>query len=389
MAPIWRLLTPTSQISKIAARTRRPSPAGTGRGRSRLSTTTSKRRARTSCSAAPTRPSPILCPRISRCGSNHFFKPLAWKPGASELQPTPARCNGLAWTVKNLLELKNARRVLLDGNILEQNWEHAQNGFAILFTVRNQDGGCPWCTVKDVTFTNNLVRHTASGVNLLGTDWPHPSGSTERVLIRNNLFEDVDAATWGGHGRLFQLLDGTRNVTIEHNTAFLSGQGVLFADGSPHRGFTFRNNISAFGQYGVIGTGTAPGTATLTTYFPGALFQRNVLAGGDAATYANSFPADNLLYASLNNVGFVNRAGRDYCLAASSRYKHVGTDGKDIGVDFAALHAAMASSDNRRSDRPSEFRYSQDNHKKLQIESQCATASERSPEKPKHKRPGH
>ena len=157
------------------------------------------------------------------------------------------------------------------------------------------------------------------------------------MLIRNNLFEDVDAATWGGHGRLFQLLDGTRNVTIEHNTAFLSGQGVLFADGSPHRGFTFRNNISAFGQYGVIGTGTAPGTATLTTYFPGALFQRNVLAGDNADWYAAHYPQDNVLLASLEEVGFVDLAGGDYRLAASSAYNNTGTDGKDIGANIDAF----------------------------------------------------
>ena len=38
---------------------------------------------------------------------------------------------GTPWAVKNLFELKNARRVLVDGNLLEHNWPHAQNGFAI------------------------------------------------------------------------------------------------------------------------------------------------------------------------------------------------------------------------------------------------------------------
>jgi hypothetical protein len=43
----------------------------------------------------------------------------------------------------------------------------------------------------------------------------------------------------------------------------------------------------------------------------------------------------------LDDVKFVNRAVGDYRLAASSRYKGKGTDGKDVGCDFDALAAAV------------------------------------------------
>ncbi|HKG22692.1 MAG TPA: hypothetical protein VKC34_12405, partial [Blastocatellia bacterium] len=66
------------------------------------------------------------------------------------------------WSVKNIFELKNARRVLVDGNLFENNWVDGQNGTAILFTVRNQEGTAPWSVVEDVTFTNNVLRHTAA-----------------------------------------------------------------------------------------------------------------------------------------------------------------------------------------------------------------------------------
>ena len=52
----------------------------------------------------------------------------------------PAAWRASAWTVKNLFELKNAQRVLVDGNVLERNWPQAQNGYSILLTPRNQDG---------------------------------------------------------------------------------------------------------------------------------------------------------------------------------------------------------------------------------------------------------
>src|SRR4029434_11015360 len=48
---------------------------------------------------------------------------------------------GSSWTVKNLIELKNAQRVVIDGNVVEYCWEAAQSGYAIVFTPRNQDGG--------------------------------------------------------------------------------------------------------------------------------------------------------------------------------------------------------------------------------------------------------
>ena len=43
----------------------------------------------------------------------------------------------------------------------------------------------------------------------------------------------------------------------------------------------------------------------------------------------------------LDEVSFVDRAGGHYRLRESSPYRRAGKDGKDIGVDFAALCAAM------------------------------------------------
>jgi hypothetical protein len=137
---------------------------------------------------------------------NHMSKPLRWKADHPSYEGTP-------WAVKNLFELKNARRVLVDGNVLEHNWPHAQNGFAILFTVRNQDGRAPWSIVEDVIFRKNALRHVAAGFNILGRDDNHDSGQTQRIWIHNNVMTDV-GGTWGGNGRLFQLINGTAAISI-------------------------------------------------------------------------------------------------------------------------------------------------------------------------------
>ncbi|HEX2714632.1 MAG TPA: hypothetical protein VHM88_20760, partial [Candidatus Acidoferrales bacterium] len=234
---------------------------------------------------------PNLVPSDIEIRGNHFFKPLSWKRDEPDYAGTP-------WSVKNLFELKNARRVLVDGNVFEQNWVHAQNGFAILFTVRNQNGGAPWSAVEDVTFTNNIVRHTASAINLPGRDDNYPSEQTKRILIKNNLFEDVGGPRWGGGGRLFQVLYGTANVVIEHNTAFQTGP-IIMSEGPPNAGFVFRYNITPHNTYGIIGASTGTGNPTLERYFPRAIVTKNVIIGGDGLRY----PPGNFFPASLDHVG--------------------------------------------------------------------------------------
>ena len=186
---------------------------------------------------------------------NHIFTPLTWRVG----DPSYA---GTHWSVKNLFELKNARRVVVEGNVLEQNWADAQSGFSILFTVRNQDGTAPWSQVDHVVFQDNILRHAGAGFNLLGYDNNFPSQQTGNVTIRDNLLYDV-SDTWGGNGAFLQMLDGTSDVVANHNTVLHTGN-VITGDGRPHTGFVFTNNIAPHNSYGVIGTNHGPGTTPST-----------------------------------------------------------------------------------------------------------------------------
>jgi hypothetical protein len=248
------------------------------------------------------------------------------KPRALAAQPE-------RWTVKNLLELKNARRVLIAGNVLRNSWADDQAGFAILLTVRNQDGGAPWSVVEDVTLVDNVVRDVDSGINLLARDDSgQPSRLARRILVRNNLFLGVGSAQ--NPGRLFQLLGGAADVVIEHNTALHSGT-ILTAEGDPHARFVFRDNIVFHDGIGMAGSGTAPGQATLDRYFPGSDVRGNLIVGGGSARY----PAGNRFPASARALRFTGE--RTFRLAADSPYKAAGTDGGDPGVEIEALRAAL------------------------------------------------
>jgi hypothetical protein len=260
---------------------------------------------------------------------NLCAKPLSWNP----LDPSFL---GIRWPVKNLLELKNAQRLLIDGNIFENIWVAAQTGSAIVFTPRNQEATAPWSRVQDVTFTHNIVRHASAGVQLLGWDYIQTSQQTQRVKIQDNLFDDIGGSRWGGNGVAFVIVDATADVRIDHNTAFQRGN-IINTDGRPHSGFTYTNNLTPHNAYGIVGSGTASGNQTLATYFPGAVFANNVLVGG----VASSYPGGNFFPATLTDVRFVDLAGGNYRLASASPYKAAGTDGKDIGADIDAIEAAI------------------------------------------------
>lgn len=259
-----------------------------------------------------------LVPSDIRITGNLISKPLSWR---SE-----------RWQIKNLLELKNARRVLIDRNILQYNWQAAQVGFAVLFTVRNQDGACPWCQVEDVVFEQNIVQHTASCVSILGFDTNHPSRQTQKITIRNNLFADIDATTWGGGGYCFQLVGEPRDIVIDHNTIIQErGAGILHVEGAPVLEFSFTNNIARHNTYGIKGASRASGADTILAFLPASRFTHNVIADGEPGRY----PRDNVFPSSADmRTQFIGYTSGDYRLISTSRWRGAASDGRNIGADL-------------------------------------------------------
>ncbi|HVF90767.1 MAG TPA: PKD domain-containing protein, partial [Blastocatellia bacterium] len=244
--------------------------------------------------------------------------------------------------------------------LFENNWVDGQNGTAILFTVRNQEGTAPWSAVEDVTFTNNIVRHTAAGFLILGHDYNGASQQARRILIRNNVVEDVGGSRWGANGRLFDIESGTSDagpasVQIDHNTAFHTGNVIVAGEYNSaisayplKPGFIYTNNLTRHNDYGVIGSNSSTGVTTLNNYFPGYFFQRNILVGGPS----NLYPANNYFPATVEAVGFADFAGGNYRLALNSPYRNAGTDGRDIGANIDTILAAMGSETTQPPNRP-------------------------------------
>lgn len=288
---------------------------------------------------------PTINPTDIEIRGNYFYKPWKWRIG----DPTYV---GIPWSVKNLFELKLGNQVLVDGNVFENNWAMAQSGFAILYQgLPDQDG--LQAQVRNVTFSNNIVRHAAGGVNMCGGciyNWAAgvADPNMPRVLdvtFFNNLFEDIDHRYGNNSGTFgigYQVLTHSNGVTFDHNTMINSGgrAGALLGDGPASLNFTFTNNLSFFENYGVYGSGTAGLAQTAATFFPGSVVSKNVLMDPANGTSAAAYPQTFLVPRA--SVSFNNYLAADYALSPSSPYKNAGTDGADIGANMSAILAATA-----------------------------------------------
>src|SRR2546428_12623443 len=161
---------------------------------------------------------PNLIPSDIVIRRNLVSKPTAWMTQT--------------WTVKNLVEFKNAQRVTVEGNTIENNWAAGQQGYAILFTPRNQSGTAPWTIVRDVTVQHNVIRHVAAVFNICGYDNLATSEQTQNIDIRNNLIYDVSTA-WvkpgqTANGRLGVIGGGPKSVGFQHNTVDSTGSRTSF-----------------------------------------------------------------------------------------------------------------------------------------------------------------
>ena len=260
---------------------------------------------------------------------NHLYRPMAWANSG--------------WLIKNLFELKHAKRLLFEGNVLENNWIDGQVGFAILFQALSQDGNAPWSTIQDITVRNNIIRNSTSGINVISRvtiAGVTPNEPSRRILFQNNLLLDVghDPLT-NANGRIVQLIGDMEDMTMVRNTFVGSGgTDAIMLDGAPTptKRLTLANNVFSATLYGLMGARLGEGAVALRAYAPGGVTEGNVFTGRTQTMYpdGNSFPA------SVSLSDFVSSAGGDYTLRSTLPYSAHG--GSLVGVDGATLLRATS-----------------------------------------------
>jgi hypothetical protein len=258
---------------------------------------------------------------------NHLFKPLTWAG---------------RWTVKAAFELKHARRVLFEGNVIENHWVDGQAGFAILFQAVSQDGRAPWTKVWDVTVRHNVIRNSLSGANVLsrfGIGSQLPTEPSRRIWFHNNLFRDVgrDPVTGATNGRYFQILGDLVDPAFTNNTGHGTGASVVaIFDGAERiTRLVFTRNVFGATLYGMIGSNYGEGRSSLEHYAPGASVQGNVFASRPESMY----PTGNFFPASLGLEAFRAPAANDWTLLGTLPFATYA--GQLVGVNSTEANNAI------------------------------------------------
>jgi hypothetical protein len=310
-----------------------------------------------------------VTPADIEISNNHMFKPLTWMPGqpgfvghpnsdTTKCAKTPGYC---PFVVKNLIELKNAQRVLLEGNILEHCWAgFTQHGDAILVNGMNPaDNTLSYISVMDVTVRYNHTSHTASVFSLAN---PGPNNlPVGRISIHDNIFDDVSSKyqngdTTGAFAGVYSYCSSTTcgngNISVNHNTELITQPTKWFAVVGAGRGpipnWTYKNNIVSINPgLAILNSGssgcadnTINNAAKLVACFSPYAMHDNVLIGG-----SGPWPMGNYLPATAAAVKFVNynnANGGNYTLLSTSPYHNAGTDGKDLGADIAAVNSHIS-----------------------------------------------
>ena len=281
---------------------------------------------------------------------NHFYKPPTWRT-----------CNLASgcYIVKNLFEIKNGSRVLLEGNRMEGSWGgYSQAGFAILFTPRGS-----WSHADNITVRYNYISHVAGLMSMAATrncdhayapgnkcptQWVDSAGAGN-WSVHDLLFDDVEPFTYKGSGSMqmisqFKVNSPLHSIVIDHVTAITADTKIIsfFAEPTnlqPKIGsFAFMNSIVIAGKYNIWSTGgnnpcvvDGNPAKTFSQCFTASTVTHNAIIGWRPSQPA--WPAGNVLPSSPSAV-FVNFKpfGGDYHVKA--RYKSAATDGKDIGADI-------------------------------------------------------
>jgi hypothetical protein len=303
--------------------------------------------------------------------NNHFFKPWQWMPGNPNFIGGP---DGHPFIVKNHFELKNAVRVLVEANLMENTWGgFTQTGYAILLTPRNQYSKktgaflCPVCQVTDVTIRYVHISHGAGGIQMAtAADTPigpgQPGLAGARWSIHDVVMDDLSKQYVGG-GVVFEIMNGwmtnpINTVTINHVTGFPDPSSHMMITGNPNTnapmyGLVFTNNMVVTGRYPIWDAQTTNNCAqtdvpitTINNCFTTNTFSNNALVATPTAFPPSKWPLNNLFPATVSDAGFVNfnnGNGGNYELQSTSPYKSKGTDGKDLGADIVGLNAALAN----------------------------------------------
>jgi len=314
--------------------------------------------------------------------------------------------NGLYYPKRQHFELKQGKRILIEGNVFDGNWvDQVPCGASLLFTPRAYYSTG---SISDVTITNNTIRNSSSGIQISTTDDSSSPYAyiTSRFKIHNNLLYDIDRWKFISHpnltgggvcGYALALYGPMEDLQVTHNTAFdvrgnasqFFGYGGGRSEGVivKHNLFTHNhdNGTGALTPAGFVGSMLPDPSGSIKqvwdAVFPvNSAFSYNVVIPGvkdssrdlnyDSTSPSITYnqPLCSTYYAGFTGIsclgnpgggdsanqrvagaGFFNASGRNLTLRVDSPIKAgVQMDGLDAGVDLNVLESTQGKVRNVR-----------------------------------------
>jgi hypothetical protein len=290
---------------------------------------------------------------------NHMFKPLSWMPASPNFI-------GTKFIAKNLFEIKNAERLLLEANVMDNSWGgFSQVGWGIVLTPRGS-----WAANRDITIRYNEISHIGAGFAICASPQQLPNGqkvdslASERVSIHDVIVEDMSASAYNGSGIGFQISSGfvvnkpLNNVTINHVTMLTDPSKTLLVVGADNRNpmrpfdIVFTNNIAVAGgtpvwSMGGVYMGTCARTGQPLITFNQCWSSYSVTNNAIVAPPSSqgSWPNGNFFASGETALGFTNftnGAAGNYQLISSSPYAQLGIpDRTALGADISTLSTSI------------------------------------------------
>jgi hypothetical protein len=216
------------------------------------------------------------------------------------------------YPAKGVIELKNAQRVLYEGNVIENSWPSAQSGMCVVFKSQtgNEQGAKLWQGTTDVTFRYNRVNNCQRGLNLQAAGEGGSDRPVARVEVTNNLFTNVGTSNGiaPSDGWLMLLTHALTDVRIARNTFIGNADGYglcgyfAYSGGAARRVEITDNICAGRSYYGLAGDGG--NHAAALTAFAGSswVFRGNVVSQVEGQFWGLS-PSGNTYLTGVAAIG--------------------------------------------------------------------------------------
>jgi len=307
-----------------------------------------------------------------------FTKRLAWRQ-------LPPLSNGETLNAKNLFELKNVRRVYVEGSSF-------LNGFGTYMAmtiVSSADipgggGGTPWSVSEEVVFENNRLSHLNSGFSI-ARDFYRPGITYEplkpqHIRLVNVLLDDLTFGRWGNGRTWTFFITAVDDFLIKH----VSVVDSIDTPDDDHEVMLYYNSVMSFrpevsdsimplnagGIKNSCGEGIAALNVGTSGWFDVSGNSCGAASGANAGTWrvagnvfpklranfnANTYPTGNSYPENYAGVGMqayrrcdasaandpCNLTVNDFALSAASPYKNKAGDNTDPGINAPLLNERL------------------------------------------------